>query len=161
MIRLANRAGRARKEHRAAQKAVAIGFDARGDCAPGLRAFDHQHSHLNLPEILFIRVERWPAGSCLFSSVRGDLGGHRAPFVTRSERAVVLVRGFLPTGHSPSGAGIAVLLIPFDAASVRFRSQQVLFLTHDQSWRATPDCVSREHSEVEHSAFDDFWMSLT
>jgi hypothetical protein len=46
------RATRAREKHRLAPKALAIGLDAGRDSAPGLRAFDHDHTHVSLPWIL-------------------------------------------------------------------------------------------------------------
>src|SRR5258707_14985515 len=42
---------------RAAPKALAIGIDAGGNRASGLRAFDHDHTHVSLPWILFLKQE--------------------------------------------------------------------------------------------------------
>src|SRR5258708_34238580 len=42
---------------RAAPKALAIGIDAGGDRASGLRAFDHDHTHVSLPWIWFLKQE--------------------------------------------------------------------------------------------------------
>jgi len=49
VIGLADWAVGAREEHRTASKTFAIRFDARGDCASCLRAFDHDDSHLDPP----------------------------------------------------------------------------------------------------------------
>jgi len=49
VIGVADRTTGAREKHRAAPKALAIDLDAGGDRVSGLRAFDHDHSHVNLP----------------------------------------------------------------------------------------------------------------
>jgi hypothetical protein len=46
---LADRAVRAREEHRTASEAFAIRFDAGRDRASRLRAFDHEYTHLQPP----------------------------------------------------------------------------------------------------------------
>jgi hypothetical protein len=54
VISMANRAMGTRKKYRAALKAIVICLDAGGDRASGLRAFDHDHSHVDLPWICFL-----------------------------------------------------------------------------------------------------------
>jgi|ERR1700688_1791215 hypothetical protein len=51
VICVADRATGAREKHRAAPKALAIGLDAGGNRVSGLRAFDHDHTHVSLPWI--------------------------------------------------------------------------------------------------------------
>jgi hypothetical protein len=51
----ADRATGLPEKHRAAPKALAIGPDAGGDRASGLRAFDHDDTHVSLPLILKAR----------------------------------------------------------------------------------------------------------
>ena len=53
VIGVADRATGAREKHRAAPKALAICLDAGGNRASGLRAFDHDHTHMSLPSIGF------------------------------------------------------------------------------------------------------------
>jgi hypothetical protein len=52
----ADRATGTREKNRAASKALAIGLDAGGDRTPGLRAFDHDDTHVNLPWIWFLNL---------------------------------------------------------------------------------------------------------
>ena len=54
VICVADRATGAREKHRAAPKALAIGLDAGGNRASGLRAFDHDHTHVSLRWIRFL-----------------------------------------------------------------------------------------------------------
>src|SRR6266403_5598418 len=54
MIGVADRATGAPEKYRAAPKALAIGLDAGGDRVSGLRAFDHDHTHVSLPWIWFL-----------------------------------------------------------------------------------------------------------
>jgi hypothetical protein len=54
VIGVADRAMGASEKHRAAPKALAIGLDAGRDRASGLRAFDHDHTHVTLPWIWFL-----------------------------------------------------------------------------------------------------------
>ena len=56
MFGAADRAVRAREKHGAALKRLVIDFNTGRDRAPGLRAFDHDHSHVTLPQILFVLV---------------------------------------------------------------------------------------------------------
>src|SRR5437016_4174635 len=80
VIGAADRAMGAFEKHRAAPKALAIGLDACGDRASGLRAIDHDHTHVSLPWIWFLSLfgtRNRPVGSRLLS-VR-LLGGHCAP----------------------------------------------------------------------------------
>ena len=76
MIDVADRATGAPEKHRAAPKAVAIGLDAGGNRASGLRAFDHDHTHVSLPWILFLKQE---PGRLDCASSRCGYWGHRAP----------------------------------------------------------------------------------
>ena len=48
---VADRATGLPEKHRAAPKALAIGPDAGGDRASGLRAFDHDDTHVSFPRI--------------------------------------------------------------------------------------------------------------
>jgi len=54
MLGVADQATGAPEKHRAAPKALAIGLDAGGDRVSGLRAFDHDHTHVSLPWIWFL-----------------------------------------------------------------------------------------------------------
>jgi hypothetical protein len=54
VIGLADRATGARKKYGAASKALAIGLDGGGDRTSGLRAFDHDDTHVDLPWIWFL-----------------------------------------------------------------------------------------------------------
>ena len=58
----ADRAVRAREEHRTASEAFAIRFDAGRDRASRLRAFDHEHTHLQPPVFLSQQGVRSPIG---------------------------------------------------------------------------------------------------
>jgi len=49
VIGVADRATGTPEKHRAPPKTLAIGLDAGGDRASGLRAFDHDHTHVSLP----------------------------------------------------------------------------------------------------------------
>ena len=53
VIGVADRATGVPEKHRAPPKTLAIGLDAGGDRASGLRAFDHDHTHMCLPRIGF------------------------------------------------------------------------------------------------------------
>jgi hypothetical protein len=64
MLGVADQATGAPEKHRAAPKALAIGLDAGGDRVSGLRAFDHDHTHVSLPWIwlLLLFENEKPAG---------------------------------------------------------------------------------------------------
>lgn len=51
MVGTADRAARATEKNGTALKAVVIRFDSRGDRASGLRTFDHDQPHVNLPRV--------------------------------------------------------------------------------------------------------------
>src|ERR1700741_1105807 len=72
---VADRATGVPEKHWAAPKTLAIGLDAGGDRASGLRAFDHDHTHVSLPCISFLKQEpgRLDCASCRC----GQLGASR------------------------------------------------------------------------------------
>ena len=73
MIGVADRATGVPEKHRAAPKTLAIGLDAGGDRASGLRAFDHDHTQVSLPWIGFLKQETGRL-DCAFCRC-GYLGG--------------------------------------------------------------------------------------
>lgn len=103
MIGVADRATGAREKHRAASKAFAIGLDAGGDRASGLRAFDHDHSHVNLPWKLVLKQNAGRLDLRLLS-VRILLGGiaHLCLIEHGVAWGSLLVTGLIPTGRVPS-----------------------------------------------------------
>jgi hypothetical protein len=85
VIGLADRATGARKKYRAASKALAIGLNVGGDRTPGLRAFDHDDTHVDLPWICFLdlvfvafltKSGRLDRASCRCSDLRGIVHLH-------------------------------------------------------------------------------------
>src|SRR5271168_3201115 len=72
---VADRATSVPEKHRAVPKTFAIGLDAGGDRASGLRAFHHHHTHISLRCIWFLKQEpgRLDCAFCRCS----DLGASR------------------------------------------------------------------------------------
>jgi hypothetical protein len=58
VIGAAKRATGAREKHRAAAKALTISLDAGGNCVPGLRTPNHDHTHVALPEDWFLLLQK-------------------------------------------------------------------------------------------------------
>jgi hypothetical protein len=82
------------EKHRAAPKALAIGLDAGGDPASGLRAFDHDHTHVILPWIWFLLLFEEETGrlDCAFCRC-GDLGASRTCLLFDRAGGRMLVAG--------------------------------------------------------------------
>src|ERR1700688_665799 len=97
VICVADRATGAREKHRAAPKAVAIGLDVGGNRVSGLRAFDHDHTHVSLPWILFLKQETGRLDCA--SSRCGYLGSSRTCPLFGRAWGRMLVAGLVPTGR--------------------------------------------------------------
>jgi hypothetical protein len=100
VIDVADWAMGAAEKHRAAPKALAIGLDAGGDRTSGLRAFDHDNTHVSLSWIWFCRFLKQEAGrlDCAFCRC-GYLGASRTcPLFDRAWDRM-LVAGLAPTGR--------------------------------------------------------------